>query len=57
MPISAFKGENITQRLTSNHKMNWYKGNTLMELLDAAPVPQRDHGGLLRAVVSGKYKD
>ena len=39
LPVSAFKGDNATKPPSEN--MPWYKGNTLLQELDALVLPQK----------------
>lgn len=57
VPVSALRGENLTERPPAGHAMGWYDGPCLLELLDAVRLPRRDLGGFARACVSGKYRD
>ena len=57
IPTSAMTGENLTTKLPSDSKMNWYKGECLLDLIDQIKIPKRDVGGFARACVSGKYRD
>lgn len=39
VPVSAYFGENVTK---PSSKMKWYKGPTLLEVLDSVEIPKRD---------------
>jgi bifunctional enzyme CysN/CysC len=48
MPISALEGDNVVER---SAEMDWYRGPTLLEFLEAAPVAARVADGPLRLPV------
>jgi bifunctional enzyme CysN/CysC len=48
IPISALVGDNVVER---SEAMDWYRGPTLLEFLEAAPVAARAAGGPLRLPV------
>lgn len=54
IPISGITGENI-QEITS--KCEWYKGPTLLELLDKVKLEERFPDGPLRIPILDKMKD
>ena len=43
IPISALKGDNVVER---SSEMDWYRGPTLLQFLETAPVAVRVAGGL-----------
>jgi elongation factor 1-alpha len=45
IPISGFQGDNMIERSTN---LNWYKGPTLLEALDAIDPPKRPSDKPLR---------
>ncbi len=53
IPVSGFKGENIVHK---SEAMNWYKGSTVLEVLDSftSEKPQKDKP--FRMPVQGVYK-
>lgn len=53
VPVSAFKGDNVTKRSSS---MGWYRGPTLIEALDGTVKPLKPSGEKrLRCVVQDVY--
>jgi sulfate adenylyltransferase large subunit len=48
IPISALRGDNVVER---SEAMDWYRGPTLLEFLEATPVAARAAGGPLRLPV------
>jgi len=55
VPISGLTGENIKEPVGAN--CSWYKGKTLMEILDQLPVEKRDENGPLRVPILDKTKE
>jgi len=55
VPISGLSGENIITRVGA--KCPWYKGGSLMEVLDELPIPKRDANAPLRLPIMDKYKE
>jgi len=53
IPVSGFKGDNIIQK---SSKMNWYKGETILEILDSLPQKQDLSKDLFRMPVQDIYK-
>nr|BAK23239.1 eukaryotic translation elongation factor 1 alpha [Boodlea coacta] len=53
IPISGFNGDNMIERSTN---MNWYKGPTLLEALDAVEPPKRPSDKPLRLPLQDVYK-
>ena len=56
IPYSGFTGQNLVNKYedednNKNNKMNWYKGNTLLESLDELKPPKRNFNGPLRISV------
>jgi translation elongation factor EF-1alpha len=56
VPISGLKGDNITTQVDS-HTCSWYKGPTLLEILDSLEVPERKEDAPLRIPILDRYKD
>jgi peptide chain release factor subunit 3 len=56
VPISGLTGDNIVQSVDPS-RCSWYKGPTLMNILDELPVEKRDATGFLRIPVLDKQKD
>jgi peptide chain release factor subunit 3 len=56
VPISGLTGDNIVQPVEPD-RCPWYKGPTLMGILDDLPVEKRDIQGCLRIPVLDKQKD
>jgi peptide chain release factor subunit 3 len=54
VPISGLSGENILEK---SDKCNWYKGPSLIELLDTVELEKRFPQGPLRIPVLDKMKD
>lgn len=54
IPIDSLNNQNIHSRYEN---ANWYKGPSLMEVLDAVKIPPRDPDGPLRIPVIDKFKD
>lgn len=52
IPAASFKGENIKNR---SENMAWYKGPTLVEALDALPLPERPSNLPMRMPVQDVY--
>ena len=55
VPISGLTGDNILNPV--GEKCSWYKGPTLMEILDNLPVETRDSNGPLRIPILDKMKE
>ena len=53
IPISGFQGDNMIERSTN---LNWYKGPTLLEALDAIETPKRPSDKPLRLPLQDVYK-
>jgi len=53
VPISGFVGDNMIDK---SDNMNWYKGKTLVELLDNVTPPERPSGKPLRLPLQDVYK-
>ncbi|KAM9960813.1 hypothetical protein ACTFIW_009965 [Dictyostelium discoideum] len=53
VPISGWNGDNMLER---SDKMEWYKGPTLLEALDAIVEPKRPHDKPLRIPLQDVYK-
>jgi elongation factor 1-alpha len=53
IPISGFNGDNMLEKSTN---MPWYKGNTLLEQLDALEPPKRPTDKPLRVPLQDVYK-
>ena len=53
IPISGFQGDNMIERSTN---LNWYKGPTLLEALDAIDPPKRPSDKPLRLPLQDVYK-
>jgi len=53
VPISGFEGDNMIDKSTN---MDWYKGPTLLEALDAVEPPKRPHDKPLRLPLQDVYK-
>ncbi len=56
IPLSGLTGANIMKQVDPK-QCSWYKGPTLMELLDTIPAPVRDLDGPVRIPVLDKLKD
>lgn len=56
VPISGLTGDNIV-KLVDPSVCKWYKGDTLMEILDNLPVENRDPNGPLRIPILEKVKE
>jgi len=56
VPISGLTGANIV-KMVDPKECAWYKGKTLMNILDDLPVEKRDPQGPLRIPVLDKVKD
>ena len=56
VPISGLTGDNILVKVPSE-KCDWYKGKTLMEIIDKLPVENRDTKGPLRIPILDKMKE
>jgi elongation factor 1-alpha len=52
VPISAFKGENLTK---PSENMKWYKGNTFIQTLDQFEVPEKPINLPLRLPIQDVY--
>jgi peptide chain release factor subunit 3 len=55
VPISGLTGDNILEPV--GDKCAWYKGPTLMQILDELPTEKRDENGPLRIPILDKMKD
>ncbi|KAG6431216.1 hypothetical protein SASPL_109293 [Salvia splendens] len=53
VPISGFEGDNMIERSTN---LDWYKGPTLLEALDAVQEPKRPSDKPLRLPLQDVYK-
>jgi len=53
VPISGFVGDNMIEK---SDKMSWFKGKTLVELLDVVNPPERPVGKPLRLPLQDVYK-
>jgi elongation factor 1-alpha len=53
VPISGFEGDNMIERSTN---LDWYKGPTLLEALDALSEPKRPSDKPLRLPLQDVYK-
>eukprot|EP01071_Lankesteria_metandrocarpae_P010651 Lankesteria_metandrocarpae@DN5362_c0_g1_i1.p1 len=53
VPISGFVGDNMIEK---SDKMGWYKGKTLLEILDVVEAPERPSGKPLRLPLQDVYK-
>ena len=53
IPISAKDGENITER---SRRVAWYRGPSVLELLEHVPVPERETSAALRIPIQDVYK-
>jgi len=56
VPISGLVGDNIKDSVDEK-KCNWYRGPTLLEVLDDIDLPDRDSEGPLRIPILDKMKD
>jgi peptide chain release factor subunit 3 len=56
IPISGLNAENLIKPVDP-HKCSWYKGPTLMELLDSIEIPERDENGPIRLPILDRYKE
>jgi len=56
VPISGITGDNIQTPLDPSI-CKWYKGDTLMTILDNLPVEKRDPNGPLRMPILERVKD
>lgn len=56
VPISGLTGDNLINKVDP-HKCPWYKGPTLIELLDSIEVPQRNDTGPVRLPILDRYKE
>jgi len=54
--MAGLKNENINKKLPEG-VAPWYKGPTLLELLDKAPTPSRDEKGPLRIPILDSMKE
>ncbi|MFH1240501.1 MAG: translation elongation factor EF-1 subunit alpha [Candidatus Diapherotrites archaeon] len=52
IPVSAWEGTNVVKK---SDKLGWYKGDTLLETLDALPAPQLPTDKPLRIPVQDVY--
>lgn len=53
IPASGFKGDNIALK---SHNMKWFKGKTVLEVLDSFEVEKKSYDGLFRMPVQDVYK-
>jgi len=53
LPVSAYKGDNLAE---PSENMKWWKGPTLVDALDALPVPDKPSDKPLRLPVQDVYK-
>jgi len=56
VPISGLVGDNIVNKVDPK-VCAWYKGETLMEILDKLPTENRDPNGTLRMPILDKVKE
>lgn len=56
VPISGLTGDNI-KKLVDPSVCSWYKGDTLMKILDELPVENRDPKGALRMPILERVKE
>lgn len=56
VPISGLTGDNIVNKV-SDKTCSWFKGDTLMEILDNLPVENRDENAALRMPILEKVKE
>lgn len=56
VPISGLTGDNIKEKVDPK-VCPWYKGETLMEILDNLPVENRDAKGPLRMPILERVKE
>lgn len=56
VPISGLTGQNITEA-PAKTTCAWYSGPTLIDILDALPIEERNPNGPLRVPVLDKMKD
>ena len=56
VPISGLSGDNIRDAVPAA-TCSWYKGPTLLEILDNLPVENRDENGPLRIPVIERVKE
>lgn len=56
VPISGLTGDNILVPV-ANEKCSWYKGPTLMKILDQLPTEKRDNNGPIRIPILDKMKE
>ncbi|OIR58943.1 MAG: eukaryotic peptide chain release factor GTP-binding subunit [Amphiamblys sp. WSBS2006] len=54
IPVSGFTGANLKDK---TDRCPWYKGDTLLGVLDKFPAVKRDAHGEFMFAVSGKYKE
>ena len=54
IPISGITGENVAVKTTI---CEWYKGPTLIELLETIPAPQREYEGAVRVSIMSLYEN
>jgi elongation factor 1-alpha len=52
LPVSAFKGDNAVK---PSENMGWFKGNTVLQALDAFTLPEKPSGKPLRLPVQDVY--
>lgn len=56
VPISGITGDNIQKKVDPS-VCKWYKGDTLMHILDNLPVENRDPNGPLRMPILERVKE
>lgn len=56
VPISGLTGDNISKPVNAL-TCQWYKGKTLIDILDNLPVEDRDPKGALRIPILDKMKE
>ena len=56
VPISGLTGDNIDKKVDPS-VCSWYKGDTLMKILDELPVENRDPKGALRMPILERVKE
>ena len=56
VPVSGLNGDNLKESLAKN-VCNWYKGPTLLDMIDDLGLPDRDPNGPIRIPVLDKMRD
>ena len=56
IPISGLYGDNLIKPIDTK-LCDWYKGPTLIEILDEITIPERDENAPIRMSILDKYKD